>query len=103
MFAMSASFAFLPAMRVAGSPPGTTMKITKTMNVTAKQTRIAPMMRRTKNVSTLVLHLHLRARVERVAEPVAEDVQREHGQNDRNAGREREPRPRHNQLLPIGD
>ena len=32
---MFCGVAFLPAMRCAGSPPGTTMKITKTMNVTA--------------------------------------------------------------------
>src|SRR5947208_16425892 len=103
MLTMFCAVAFLPAMRCAGSPPGTTMKITKTMNVTARQTRIAPMMRRTKNVSTLVLHLDLCAWVERIAEPVAEDVQREDGQQDRDAGSEREPRPRHDQLLPVGD
>ena len=34
---MFCGVAFLPAMRCAGSPPGTTMKITKTMKVTAMQ------------------------------------------------------------------
>ena len=53
MLMMFCGVAFLPAMRCAGSPPGTTMKITKTMNVTAMHTRIAPIVRLTRNVATL--------------------------------------------------
>ena len=37
MLMMFCGVAFLPAMRCAGSPPGTTMKIRTTMNVTAMQ------------------------------------------------------------------
>ena len=84
-------------MRCAGSPPGTTMKIRKTMNVTAMHTRTAPIDASDEEREPSVLDPHLRARVERVAQAVAEDVERQHGQHDRDARRERQPRPRDDQ------
>jgi hypothetical protein len=36
-----------PAIRIAGSPPGTTMKIRKTKKLTTTSTRIIPMKRLT--------------------------------------------------------
>ena len=88
------SFAFLPAMRTAGSPPGTTMKITKTRKLTANSTSTIPMQaaddegehHQCSSIS------HLGARVERVTQAVAEDVQRDHGEDDREAGDDRQPR-----------
>ena len=53
MFMMFCGVAFLPAMRCAGSPPGTTMKIRKTTKLTAMHTRIMPIMRLMRNAATL--------------------------------------------------
>src|SRR5947208_7713326 len=157
MFAISWSFAFLPAMRVAGSPPGTTMKIRKTMKLTAIRTAIAPMRRRTTkaNISglsgriaellgcecqarqgrrecsgysartrlrtlpgaaqsrargrrmrperPLMLDPHLRPRVERVPQAVAEDVQRDDGDHDCDSRSDRQPRRRDDPVLPLRD
>src|SRR5215212_3381342 len=108
MFAMFWSFAVRPAMRTAGSPPGTTMKIRNTKKLTTSSTSAIPISRRATKVairSSLpsVLDPHLRAWVERVAEAVAEDVEREDGEHDREAGRERQPRRRGDPLLPRRD
>src|SRR5215208_3941427 len=102
MFSISWSFAFLPAIRVAGSPPGTTMKITKTRKLTATSTRIIPTTRLAMNVSTSVLHPDLRTRVESVAKAVAEDVERDRGQDDGDARHERQPRRRRDARLTVG-
>ena len=51
----------------------------------------------------LVLDPHLRARVEGVAQAVAEEVQREHRQHDRDPGDEREPRSRLDLVLAARD
>ena len=48
-----------------------------------------------------MLDLHFGARVERVTQTVAEDVQRQHGEHDRDARCEREPWARDDQVLPI--
>jgi hypothetical protein len=42
MFAMFSSVAFLPAIRSAGSPPGTTMKIANVMKLMIVRTISAP-------------------------------------------------------------
>src|SRR5437660_635255 len=85
-----------PAIRSAGSPPGTTMKIRKTMKLTAISTRIIPtslrMMNAPISAPPLVLHAHLCARVEGVAQAVAEDVEREDREHDPCARHERQPR-----------
>ena len=49
-----------------------------------------------------MLHPHFGARIERVTQAIAEDVEREHGEDDRDARREREHRSRHDQLLAKG-
>jgi len=51
MFCTFSAVGFLPAMREAGSPPGTRMKMMKTSTLTAKRTAIIPMMRRMMNAS----------------------------------------------------
>src|SRR6266540_4981387 len=97
MFAMFWSFAVRPAIRTAGSPPGTTMKIRKTTKLTTTRTRAIPISRLARKVSTArssMLDPHLRARIERVTKAVAEDVEREHGEDDREPGRQRQPRRR---------
>src|SRR5215203_6538245 len=97
MFSMFWSFAVRPAIRTAGSPPGTTMKIRKTKKLTTISTSTIPMIRRAMNVAISgrppsVLDPHFRARVEGIPEAVAEDVQREHRHHDREAGRQCQPR-----------
>ena len=48
---MFSSVAFLPAIRVAGSPPGMTMKIAKVMKLTHVSTITAPKARLTMNAA----------------------------------------------------
>src|SRR4029077_16851742 len=105
-------------MRCAGSPPGIFMKIRYVMKLTATRTRNAPSSRRMTKASTrapssgaghvllgvaLVLDPDLGARVERVTQPVTEDVEREHRQDDRDAGDDREPRCSRDPVLSVGD
>src|SRR6266540_1831054 len=102
MFSMFWSFAVRPAIRTAGSPPGTTMKMRKTTKLTTTRTRAIPISRLTRNVSTArssMLDPHLRARIERVAKAVAEDVERQHREDDREPRRECQPRRRRDPLL----
>src|SRR5215210_673594 len=107
MFSMFWSLAVRPAMRTAGSPPGTTMKIRNTTKLTTSSTSAIPISRRATNVAISgypsMLDPHLRAGVERVTETVAEDVQRQHREHDRESGRERQPRRRRDPLLPRRD
>src|SRR5215218_11441474 len=103
MFSMFWSLAVRPAMRTAGSPPGTTMKIRNTTKLTTRSTSAMPISRLATNVAISgrppsMLDPHLRARVERVAEAVAEDVQRQDREHDRQPGRERQPRRRRDPL-----
>src|SRR2546429_98812 len=91
------------------SPPALTAEITPTLN--PKKSPMMPatipirrrMMKATISVSPLVLDPHLGARVERVAQAVAEDVQREHGQDERDPRDETEPRRGLDLVLPAGD
>src|SRR5437667_248442 len=116
MLTMFCRVGFFPAIRDAGSPPGTMMKTRKTRKLTAKSTATIPSSRRTRNAPTSgspravawravrgeppsVFHPHLGTRVERVAQPVAEDVEREHREHDCDPGHERQPRRRHDSLL----
>src|ERR1700742_2302062 len=94
--------AFLPASRCAGGELGITLKIRKTRTETTKRTITIPIRRRTMKRSIsgpsldrgplgldhpgVRLEPHFRARVECVAEAVADDVQREHRQHDHHAG-----------------
>ena len=103
---MFASVAFLPAIRSAGSPPGMTMKIRNTMKLTTTSTSTAPSSRaddERDHERHQCSILHLRARVERVAQAVAEDVERDDRQHDRRARDDRQPRRRPDALLALGD
>src|SRR6266571_6417197 len=101
MFSMFCCVAVRPAIRCAGSPPGMTTKIRKTMKLTAISTSTMPRRRRIRKANTLVLDPDLRARIERVTEAVAEDVQGEHGEHDRDTGRDGQPRGRLDPVLPL--
>src|SRR6266540_6655449 len=109
MLTMFAGVGFLPAIRSAGSPPGIRTKTMNTITLTANSTAIIPMKRRMMKATISgrgppsVLDPHLGARVERVAQAVAEDVQGEHRQHDRDARHEREPRRGHELLLAARD
>src|SRR5262249_15551437 len=111
-----------PAMARAGSTPGVLKKMKNTMTVMMNITSTAHSERRTTKVSTAttralssgapssgarswrsLLHPQLCPRVERVPDPVAEHVQRQHGQDDHDARRERNPRPGIQQLLAVVD
>src|SRR3954468_17527445 len=110
MFWTFSRVGFLPAMREAGSPPGTRMKMMKTSTLTAKRTAIIPMKRRRMKASISghrrcrwgppsMLDPHFGTRVERVPQAVTEDVQGKHRQHDRDSRHEREPRRAHDLLL----
>ena len=97
MLATSCGVAFLPAMLSAGSLFGITLKIRKTSTEIANSTATIPTSRLTakRAISRLLLRLegpgvglqpHLRLRVERVAHTVAEDVQRQHREQDHQPG-----------------
>src|SRR5581483_11482460 len=106
MFAIVDWLGFRPAISRAGSTPGVSKKSRKTSADSTNMTATSPRMRRTAKVSTAgptSLDPHLRARVESVAEAVAEDVQREHGEDDHDPRRDRDPRPRVEQLLSVLD
>src|SRR3954451_23387189 len=103
MFAISCGVGFLPAMRSAGSPPGIFTKMKKVRKLTTISTSTMPISRRTMKAATSVSDLDLRARVERVAQAVAEDVEGEHRQEDGDARRERQPGRRADGLGAIGD
>src|SRR5437870_8020021 len=117
MLTMFAWSGFLPAIRSAGSPPGSRMKITKTRKLIANRTATIPISRRMMNVAisapssnadvlldgALVLDPDLGPGVEGVTQAVAEDVQREHGEHDRDSGDEREPRGARDLILAARD
>jgi len=52
MLMMFCAVGLFPAIRDAGSPPGTMMKTTKTRRLTAKSTAAMPNSRRTRNAPT---------------------------------------------------
>ena len=88
----------LPAIRTAGSPFGITLKMRNVITETANSTKTIETSRRTTKRAigaSSVVDLDLRARVERVADAVAEDVQREH--------REHQHRPGHDRQIGGGD
>src|SRR5262249_30259323 len=106
MFLIVSGFGFRPAISRAGSTPGVSKKIRKTSADSTNMTTISPMVRRMANVSTgcfASFHADLRARVEGVAQAVAEDVQREHCQDDHYARGDRDHRPRVEQVLAVLD
>ncbi len=83
--------ALRPAMRAAGSTPGVAKKMRNVRTLIAKSTKTIETSRRATKRS-ISRPPQLRARVERVADAVAEHVQRQHGDRDRDAGRERDRR-----------
>src|SRR3954471_21004505 len=84
-----------PPSRSAGSPLGITLKIRNVITEMANRTTTMPMSLRTTKRAISVLQAHPRARVERVAHALAEDVQRQH--------REHEHQPRHDREVGRGD
>src|SRR6202044_2828623 len=93
-----------PAMARAGSTPGVLKKMMNTSTVITNMTSTVHSDRRTMNVSTgSLLHSQLGPRVERVADAIAQDVQRQHGQHDHDARREGDPGPGVEQLLAVAD
>src|SRR5258708_33373900 len=94
-----------PAIWRAGSTPGVAKKIKNTRMEIAKSTTTSQSSRRMMKVaiSTSTLRPQLRARVERVAKAVAEDVQGENGQHDHDSGRDRDPGSAVEQRLSVLD
>src|SRR6266568_3383752 len=114
--AMISGLGFRPAIARAGSTPGVLKKITNTSAVITNMTRAIHSVRRTMNVSIgalpcrsgrpppgppLPLHPQLGARIERVPDAVAQHVESQHDENDHESGRERDPRPRVQQVLAV--
>ena len=86
--------ALRPAMRAAGSEPGVAKKIRNTSTLMPNITNsIWPSRREDGAGHGRQRDPDLGARVERVAHAVAQDVEREHGQHDGDAGRQRHPGP----------
>src|SRR5437773_804125 len=95
-----------PASCRAGSTPGVAKKMTKVRTVIAKSTTTRPISLLTMKTvisEPLALDAELGAGVERVADAVAEQVQREHGEHDEDPGHDRHQRPRVEQRLPVVD
>src|ERR1700675_4178923 len=94
-----------PAIWRAGSTPGVAKKIRNTRMEIANSTTTSQSARRMMKVtiSTSTLRPQLRARVERVAKAVAEDVQGENGQHDHDSGRDRDPWSAVQQALSVLD
>src|SRR5262245_13581980 len=95
--------ALRPAIRAAGSAPGVAKKMRKTSTLIANSTVTSFTSRRATKATISAGDAELRARVERVAHAVAEDVQREHRERDRDPGRERDRGPRVEELLTVVD
>src|ERR1700748_3873105 len=116
-FLINCGVAFLPAIRAAGLVAGTTLKIRKTRMEIAKRTATAPRMRlmRKRSIGSdrsdrvgvggarARLEADFRFRVERVAQAVAEDVHREHREQDRGARDDRQQRLAVERFEPFGD
>src|ERR1700722_1207205 len=103
-----AAVAFLPASRAAWLPVAASSR--NVMIVTAIITNTAAMMRRMMNriiaaarASTSAGDPHLRARVQRIADAVAEDVDRHHGQDEHQPGHEHVREPDRDRRDPLGD
>src|SRR3954452_13436816 len=90
-------------MRAAGSTPGVAKKIRKESTLIAKSTNTVAIRRCSMKRSTLLGAPQLGPRIERIANAVAEHVQREHGDRDRNSRCERDGRTCVEQLLPVED
>src|SRR5690349_18239009 len=102
--AISAGSAFLPAIRTAGFELGMTLKMRNTITEIANSTAIIPVSRRaTKRSMRLVLQSDLGARIECVAEAIAEDIERQNGQHDHEARNDGQVRCRIDGLVTIGD
>src|SRR5438094_4410035 len=101
--AMVCAFGLRPASARAGSTPGVLKKMMNTITVITNMTSTVHSRRRMTNVSmsagprlaglALALHPQLGPRVQGVPDPVAEHVQREHGEQDHQARGDRHPRP----------
>src|SRR5262252_3232621 len=101
-----------PAIARAGSTPGVLKKMTNTTTVITNMTTTVHSVRRTTNVSmrpapacsrASLPHPQLRPGIERVADAVAEHVERQHRQHDQDAGRDRYPRSGVEELLAVVD
>src|SRR5438046_29843 len=97
-----------PAMARAGSTPGVLKKMMNTTTVITNMTSTVHSSRRTMNVSMsagppLALRPQLGPRVQGVPDPVAEHVQRQHGEQDHDARSERHPRPGVHQVRAVLD
>src|SRR5690349_9765647 len=87
---MSWGVARRPASRSDGSPLGITWKIRNVRIEMAISSAIADIVRWRMNRPMSVLDAHLRARVQGVADAVAEDVDAEHAQYEHDARHERQ-------------
>src|SRR3954453_19302104 len=87
---MSCGVASRPARRRAGSPFGITWKIRKVRIEMAISNAIADTVRCRMNRTMSVLDAHLRARVQGVADAVAEDVDAQHAEHEHEAGDDRQ-------------
>src|SRR5215212_9520306 len=94
---------FLPAMRAAGSPFGMTLKIRNVSTETANITSTIAMSRRTMNLAISVLQAHAGPGVECVAHALAEDVQRQDGQDEHEARGDRQERGAHDEPQSVAD
>src|SRR5215469_12392200 len=111
--AMICGLGLRPAIARAGSTPGVLKKSTNTNAEITNMTSAAHSRRRTMNVSMgapsrrsaapLSPHPQLGAGIERVPDPVAEHVERQHRQHDHDPGRDRYPRPRVQQARAVAD
>src|SRR3954452_13658250 len=90
---MTCALGLRPAMARAGSTPGVLKKITNTTTVITNMTSTVHSTRRMAKASMVrsALHSYLGARVEGVAYPVAEHVERQDRQQDHDSGGERVP------------
>src|SRR4249919_3743366 len=95
---------FRPAIWRAGSTPGVSKKMRKTSRVITNITSTVHSRRRMMNVANAYAPTRsLGERVERVADAVAEHVQRQHGEHDHDAGRDRDPRAGVEEMVAVVD
>src|SRR6188472_2851595 len=87
---MSCGVASRPASRTAGSPLGIAWKIRNVKIEMAISRAVADTARCRMNRPMSVLDAHLRARVQGVADAVAEDVDAQHAEHEHDARHDRE-------------
>src|SRR5688500_6638109 len=84
-----------------GQPSASTVAIRAFQGSARNRSSSAPSRLPIRSSGTNAMSADLRARVERVAQPVADDVEGQHREHDGGAGKERDPRRQRQELLAL--